>query len=73
MADVFPGNFRTSYYKVEIRLACGCLIRKRVVPGGPGAFYPCIYGLGHGYNVIWASWTDTTTGVTRDNPKAVGT
>lgn len=73
MADVFPGNFRTSYYKVEIRLACGCLIRKRVVPGGPGAFYPCIYGLGHGYSVIWASWTDTETGVTRDNPKAVAT
>lgn len=53
---------------IEIVLVCGCKVRKRVPPGGPGAFYPCIYGLGHGYTVGWKSWTDLTSGFGKTNP-----
>lgn len=49
-----------------ITLSCGYRIRKRNRPMRLDR-YPCPYGLGHGYNVSWAAWTNGTRNQT--NPK----
>lgn len=50
-----------------ITLSCGCRIRTRNHPLRPHNRYRCPYGLGHGYSVPWAVWTNGTRSQT--NPK----
>lgn len=66
MTHAFPG--KPMVRDVKVVLVCGCRIRLRDRPNSPGSKFACPNGLGHGYNIGWASWIDTTKTASGENP-----